>query len=166
MSDKRRAEIEAKRQKLAELRKARQERQKSDFERRATEVGHPILSIYLHPRSYVATISSLTSDFFATQSAAGPSTSSRRDVDSLINQLVGPEGSGILSPSPRRLRTPDLASPISSTPGTPQFNYGGAGPSGLGFVSGRVSRQSGGSADRYSVGTTLVHAGTDNVVDR
>lgn len=35
MSDKRRAEIEAKRLKLAELRKARADRQKLDLERRA-----------------------------------------------------------------------------------------------------------------------------------
>jgi hypothetical protein len=38
MSDKRRAEIEAKRQKLAELRKARADRQKADNERRASDV--------------------------------------------------------------------------------------------------------------------------------
>ncbi|KDQ61593.1 hypothetical protein JAAARDRAFT_171900 [Jaapia argillacea MUCL 33604] len=39
MADRRRAEIEAKRAKLAELRKARQERQKADTERRSTEVA-------------------------------------------------------------------------------------------------------------------------------
>lgn len=37
MSDKRRAEIEAKRTKLAELRKARAERQKADADRRLSE---------------------------------------------------------------------------------------------------------------------------------
>ena len=40
MSDRRRAEIEAKRQKLAELRKAREDRQKAEAERkRANEVA-------------------------------------------------------------------------------------------------------------------------------
>ncbi|KAG5637788.1 hypothetical protein H0H81_003180 [Sphagnurus paluster] len=39
MSDKRRAEIEAKRAKLAELRKARADRLKADTEKRATEIG-------------------------------------------------------------------------------------------------------------------------------
>ena len=38
MSDKRRAEIEAKRAKLADLRKARADRQKAENERRASEV--------------------------------------------------------------------------------------------------------------------------------
>ena len=39
MSEKRRAEIEAKRAKLAELRKARENRQKADAERRASGCG-------------------------------------------------------------------------------------------------------------------------------
>lgn len=52
MSDRRRAEIEAKRQKLAELRKAREDRQKAEAERkRATEVviprSHSLESIWL-----------------------------------------------------------------------------------------------------------------------
>ena len=48
MSDKRRAEIEAKKAKLAELRKARADRQKADAERRVTEASNssvPLTSI-------------------------------------------------------------------------------------------------------------------------
>ncbi|KAI0923994.1 hypothetical protein AcV5_009371 [Taiwanofungus camphoratus] len=41
MSDKRRAEIEAKRVKLAELRKARADRQKAEAERRQSDSGGP-----------------------------------------------------------------------------------------------------------------------------
>lgn len=161
MSDKRRAEIEAKRLKLAELRKARADRQKNDLERRATEVRTLPISF---PQN------TLRSHFISCtpKASAGAPIAARRDVDSLINQLVGPEG-GILSPSPRRLRTPDLTSPISSSPGTPSVGYGGygAGPSGLGLGSGRVSRGSDfGSDGRVSLGTTLAHSGTDNVVDR
>lgn len=46
MSDKRRAEIEAKRAKLAELRKARADRMKADTERRTAEVSTLSLSYY------------------------------------------------------------------------------------------------------------------------
>lgn len=45
MSDKRRAEIEAKRAKLAELRKARADRQRAETERRQSEVTAPPFSI-------------------------------------------------------------------------------------------------------------------------
>lgn len=53
MSERRRAEIEAKKAKLAELRKAREERQKHDNERKALEVSISI-----------QTFSSLTFMFF------------------------------------------------------------------------------------------------------
>lgn len=46
MSDKRRAEIEAKRAKLAELRKARADRQRAETERRQAEVRSPSLYSY------------------------------------------------------------------------------------------------------------------------
>ncbi|KAA1468779.1 WD40 repeat-like protein [Dentipellis sp. KUC8613] len=89
MADRRRAEIEAKRQKLAELRKARQERQKAETERRTSEV-----------RS-------------ASTSAA------RRDVDSLIESLVRDNGSGLglrspdLTPSSSVPGTPSLGHAIN-----------------------------------------------------
>lgn len=117
MSDKRRAEIEAKRAKLAELRKARADRQRAETERRQTEPG--------------------------------PSSGARRDVDDLVNQLVGSRSGldtgGELTPS----------SSLPNTPPRPSTNllYGSTlSPSG------RVSRQSdvGSDRDRVGMGTTMV----------
>ena len=50
MSDRRRQEIESKRAKLAELRKARAERQRADAEKRAPEVKNSVL--HSRRRSY------------------------------------------------------------------------------------------------------------------
>ena len=50
MSDKRRAEIEAKRAKLAELRKARADRQRAETERRQSEASPCSLRLYYAPR--------------------------------------------------------------------------------------------------------------------
>ncbi|KAG6895805.1 hypothetical protein C0992_012357 [Termitomyces sp. T32_za158] len=126
MSDKRRAELEAKRQKLAELRKARADRMKADTERRTTEV-------------------------------AGP-TPVRRDLDDLVNSLVG-------SPS-RGSRESGDRSP--SIPGTPSIGnlVGLPGPSALSMSgSGRASRQSDFST---SIGPTLNQpsSSTDHVIER
>ncbi|KAF5373244.1 hypothetical protein D9615_007436 [Tricholomella constricta] len=126
MSDKRRAEIEAKRTKLAELRKARADRLKADTERRATEI-------------------------------AGP-TPVRKDLDDLVNALVG-------SPS-RGGRDSGDRSP--SIPGTPSLGHsiGLPGPSALSMSgSGRASRQSDFSA---SVGAApaLQSSSTDHVIER
>ncbi|KAF9462959.1 dynein intermediate chain [Collybia nuda] len=132
MSDKRRAEIELKRAKLAELRKARADRQKADAERRTSEL-------------------------------AGP-TPVRKDLDDLVNALVG-------SPSRGGLDSGDLT-PASSIPGTPSLghNIGLPGPSALSMSgSGRASRQSDFSADRVSLGTTLAqssNSATDHVIER
>lgn len=120
----RRAEIEAKRAKLAELRKARQDRQ---AERRISDTAN-------------------------IPSAA------RRDVDQLVNQLVGDGSSSF--------RTPDMT-PSPSVPGTPSLGHAInlPGPSGLN-PSGRVSRQSDAASDLLSMGTTLMNSGTDNILDR
>ncbi|KAG5721336.1 Cytoplasmic dynein 1 intermediate chain 1 [Termitomyces sp. T112] len=127
MSDKRRAEIEAKRQKLTELRKARADRIKSDTERRATEV-------------------------------AGP-TPVRRDLDELVNSLVGTPSRG--SRESGGDRSPSL-------PGTPSIGnmIGLPGPSALSMSgSGRVSRQSDFST---SVGPmpNQPSSSTDHVIER
>ncbi|KAG5647883.1 hypothetical protein DXG03_007807 [Asterophora parasitica] len=121
MSDKRRAEIEAKRLKLAELRKARADRLKADTERRATEI-------------------------------AGP-TPVRRDLDDLVNELVGS------SPS-RGGRDSGDRSPASSIPGTPSLGHsiGLPGPSALSMS----------GSGRASIGATTAvqSSSTDHVVER
>ncbi|KAG6813836.1 hypothetical protein H0H92_006780 [Tricholoma furcatifolium] len=127
MSDKRRAEIEAKRAKLAELRKARADRLKADSERRTTEI-------------------------------AGP-TPVRRDLDDLVNSLVG-------SPSRGSRESGGELSP--SIPGTPALNttIGLPGPSVLSMSgSGRASRQSDFSA---SVGPipAQTSSSTEHVIER
>ncbi|OAX38984.1 WD40 repeat-like protein [Rhizopogon vinicolor AM-OR11-026] len=115
MSDKRRAEIEAKRAKLAELRKARADRQRAETERR--------------------------------QSEAGPSSGARRDVDELVNQLVG-NRSG--------LDTGGDVTPSSSLPNTPPRPTANLFYGSTLSPSGRVSRQSDAGSDRVSMGTTMV----------
>ncbi|EGN92188.1 hypothetical protein SERLA73DRAFT_173045 [Serpula lacrymans var. lacrymans S7.3] len=126
MSDKRRAEIEAKRAKLAELRKARADRQRAETERRQSDTGGPSIA--------------------------------RRDVDDLVNALVG----GLSS-------TSDVT-PSSSLPGTPPRPAPNtlSGYSAL-SISGRLSRQSDVGSDRPSIGTTLVqsvNSATDHVIER
>ncbi|TFK51665.1 WD40 repeat-like protein [Heliocybe sulcata] len=127
MSDKRRAEIEAKRQKLNELRKARADRQRADTERRMSEV-----------RTAPVTV--------------------RRDVDDLVNSLLGGR---------RGIDSAGDLTPSSSVPGTPSIGQGSslAGPSAL---SGRLSRQSQSDfgSEALSLGTTLAHSATDNVMER
>jgi dynein intermediate chain len=117
MSDKRRAEIEAKRAKLAELRKARADRQRAETERRQTEPG--------------------------------PSSIARRDVDDLVNQLVGSRGG---------LDTGGDVTPSSSLPNTPPRPSTNLLHGSALSPSGRVSRQSdvGSDRDRVSMGTTMV----------
>ncbi|KAI9464161.1 WD40-repeat-containing domain protein [Boletus coccyginus] len=129
MSDKRRAEIEAKRAKLAELRKARADRQRAETERRHSE-------------------------------SAGPSTA-RRDVDDLVNALVGGTRGGFDS-------TGDVT-PSSSLPGTPPRQSALLHSSSALSPSGRVSRQSDVGSDRLSMGMTMVtsvNSATDHVVER
>lgn len=128
MSEKRRAEIEAKRSKLAELRKARADRQRAETERRQAE-------------------------------AAGASTAARRDVDELVNALVGNRG----------LDSGGDITPSSSMPGTPPRQsalfYGTSTLS----PSGRISRQSDGGSDKNSMGATMMgmtNSGTDHVMER
>ncbi|KIM56500.1 hypothetical protein SCLCIDRAFT_17183 [Scleroderma citrinum Foug A] len=128
MSEKRRAEIEAKRAKLAELRKARADRQRAETERRQTE-------------------------------AAGTSTAARRDVDELVNALVGNRG----------LDSGGDVTPSSSMPGTPPRQsalfYGTSSLS----PSGRISRQSDGGSDKNSLGAAMMgtaNSGTDHVMER
>ncbi|KAG9312939.1 WD40-repeat-containing domain protein [Chiua virens] len=131
MSDKRRAEIEAKRTKLAELRKARADRQRAETERRQSE-------------------------------SAGPSTAVRRDVDDLVNALVGSGRGGFDS-------TGDVT-PSSSLPGTPPRQSALLHSNSALSPSGRVSRQSDVGSDRFSnIGTTMVasaNSATDHVVER
>ncbi|KAF8075085.1 cytoplasmic dynein intermediate chain [Lyophyllum atratum] len=125
MSDKRRAEIEAKRAKLAELRKARADRLKADTEKR-TEIASP--------------------------------TPARKDLDDLINSIVGSSSRG----------GRDSGDRSPSIPGTPSLgaSVGLPGPSALSMSgSGRASRQSDFSS---SVGTTpvLPSSSTDHVIER
>ncbi|KAJ3515990.1 hypothetical protein NLJ89_g1413 [Agrocybe chaxingu] len=131
MSDKRRQEIEAKREKLAQLRKARADRQRADAERRTPDV-------------------------------TASSSTARRDVDELVNALVGSRiglDSGDLTPS-------------SSIPGTPSMNQTTSLPVHTGLsqsTSGRASRQSD-VQDRASVvSVTQVgssNSATDHVMER
>ncbi|KAH9479663.1 Cytoplasmic dynein 1 intermediate chain 1 [Psilocybe cubensis] len=131
--DKRRQEIEAKRAKLAELRKARADRQRGEVERR-------------------------------NELAAGPS-ASKKDVDDLVNALVGGRSgldSGELTPSSSMPGTPSVGRHIS----LPGIVSGISPRSG----SGRASRQSD-FAERLSAeGSVAVpgssNAATDNVIER
>ncbi|KAN0088532.1 WD40-repeat-containing domain protein [Tylopilus felleus] len=128
MSDKRRAEIEAKRAKLAELRKARADRQRAETQRRQSEA------------------------------TAGPSTAARRDVDDLVNALVGATRGGVDS-------TGDVT-PSSSLPDTPPRQSALLHSSSALSPSGRVSRQSDVGSDRLSMGVTMVASATDHIVER
>ncbi|EIN06184.1 cytoplasmic dynein intermediate chain [Punctularia strigosozonata HHB-11173 SS5] len=134
----RRAEIEAKRERLAELRRAREQRQRAEQERRQSE-------------------------------HASSSSAPRRDVDDLVNALIG---------QPRHASDGDMTP--GSIPGTPQLRDLNVGGDALGLMgtptrlgSGRRSRQSDfGSAistnGRMSPGTTLAGttSGTDNLMER
>ncbi|KAI5828584.1 WD40-repeat-containing domain protein [Schizophyllum commune] len=115
-SERRRAEIEAKRAKLAELRNAREARRKAEAERRGTDVR--------------------------------PSTPPRRDVEDLVEQLIGPRGT--VTPSP-------------SVPGTPA-------PKRATLGLGRQSDIGTATSDRESMGTTFVdlhsNNGTENIMER
>ncbi|PPQ79682.1 hypothetical protein CVT25_003256 [Psilocybe cyanescens] len=131
--DKRRQEIEAKRAKLAELRKARADRQRGEVERKQEQV-------------------------------AGPSTS-KKDVDDLVNALVGTRtglDSGEMTPSSSMPGTPSLGHHIT----LPGIASGISPRSG----SGRASRQSD-FTDRLSGGGSIAvpgssNAATDNVIER
>ncbi|KAI1793564.1 WD40 repeat-like protein [Ganoderma leucocontextum] len=129
MSEKRRAEIEAKRAKLVELRKARAERQKADAERRVSE------------------------------GTGGPS-GVRRDVDDLVNALIGSGSRGEAGSA--------VDTPVSSVPGTPALGQSTL-PGTSSVISGRLSRQSDVPSDRYSLGTTLIQSqngATESVIER
>ncbi|KII85823.1 hypothetical protein PLICRDRAFT_115348 [Plicaturopsis crispa FD-325 SS-3] len=139
MADRRRAEIEAKRAKLAELRLARANRQKADTDRRLSEVS------------------------------PSASTATRGDVDDLVNALVGGSpsrsGSRVVSSG---LDSADMT-PSSSLPGTPALGHGSLPLPSLLAVSGRASRQSDQGSDRVSLGTTLAqsaNSATDHVIER
>ncbi|KAG2039967.1 WD40-repeat-containing domain protein [Suillus americanus] len=107
----------SKRAKLAELRKARADRQQAETERQQTEPG--------------------------------PSSIARRDVDDLINHLIG---------SCSGLDTGGDITPSSSLPNTPPQPSTNLLHSSALSPSGRVSRQSdvGSNRDRVSMGTTMV----------
>ncbi|KAF8159787.1 WD40-repeat-containing domain protein [Crassisporium funariophilum] len=131
MSDKRRQEIETKRAKLAELRKARADRQRAESERRTPDVPAAL-------------------------------SNPRRDVDDLVNALVGSRSgmdSGELTPS-------------SSMPGTPAMGHHISLPVHAALSmsgSGRASRQSDFQPERLSLGNTYVgssNSATDNVIER
>ncbi|KAF8630746.1 hypothetical protein AX17_005341 [Amanita inopinata Kibby_2008] len=133
MSEKRRAEIEAKRAKLEELRKARLERQKENERKVSEAVGH---------------------------------SRKRIDVDSMVNDLLGP-------PDIRSGATSFDNTPVTSTPGTPSVGHNTVslpGPSALSIsTSGRVSRQSDFSSDRFTSSATQAlssSSATDHVMDR
>ncbi|EJF64142.1 WD40 repeat-like protein [Dichomitus squalens LYAD-421 SS1] len=91
------------------------------------------------------------------ESTGGPS-GARRDVDDLVNALIG-SGS----------RADGADTPVSSVPGTPALGHASLpGPSSV--LSGRLSRQSDAASDsRYSLGTTLIQSqngATENVIER
>ncbi len=59
--------------------------------------------------------------------------------------------------------------PISSTPGTPALGQSIPLPGPSSILSGRLSRQSDATSDRYSLGTTLIQSqngATENVIER
>lgn len=145
MSDKRRAEIEAKRAKLADLRKARADRQKAETERRAAEVSPDQFSCILQG--------------LCIRQPTGP-TPARRDIDELVNSLVGSTSRGGSDNG-------DFT-PSSPTPGTPTLGLSVSlpGPSARSIPgSGRASRQSDFSSDRTSFGKSS-NAATDHVIER
>lgn len=91
--------------------------------------------------------------------AAGTSTAARRDVDELVNALVGNRG----------LDSGGDVTPSSSMPGTPPRQsalfYGTSSLS----PSGRISRQSDGGSDKNSLGAAMMgtaNSGTDHVMER
>ncbi|RDX48242.1 WD40 repeat-like protein [Lentinus brumalis] len=90
--------------------------------------------------------------------ATGPS-GARRDVDDLVNVLIGSNS-----------RVDSAAdTPISSTPGTPALGQSIPLPGPSSILSGRLSRQSDATSDRYSLGTTLIQSqngATENVIER
>ena len=150
MSDKRRAEIEAKRAKLAELRKVRADRQKAESERRASEVSSKQFASSRHTADRSST---------ATQQTTGTLVA-RRDVDDLVAALVGSVGragvdSGDLTPS-------------SSIPGSPSLGQATGLPGqSLLTLSGRASRQSdGASSERVVPPVQSASSATDHVIDR
>ena len=151
MSDKRRAEIEAKRAKLAELRRVRADRQKAESERRVSEVSTPPKSVYFHWN-----IDSLV---FLLQQSAAPSTV-RREVDDILSTFG-------VSTSRGGIDSGDLT-PSSSIPGSPSLGYTTTGLPGQTHLtlSGRVSRQSDVQSDRVTPVVQSATASTDHVIER
>jgi dynein intermediate chain len=146
MSDKRREEIEKKRAKLAALRQQRQDRQRSDLERRQAggqatpEVRSLLVCVISHKHGFQI------------------SGTSRRDIDDLVSALVGG------TRSQTGVDSSDFT-PSSSIPGTPAMGHPSSLPVQTAFGSGRVSRQSD-FHERASalVGTTS--SATDHVIER
>lgn len=151
MSDKRREEIEKKRAKLAALRQQRQDRQRSDLERRqaggqATPEVRPLCSDYrvISHRNDIQTSVTL-----------------RRDIDDLVNALVGGR--------PQTGVDSSDFTPSSSIPGTPAMGHPSSLPVQTTFGSGRVSRQSDFHERASVAASTLVgttSSATDHVIER
>jgi dynein intermediate chain len=149
MSDKRRAEIEAKRAKLAEIRKARAERQK-EIDRRP-EVRETVIQVDPNkPRAEY--------NFYFSK-IVGPSPR-KGDVSDLVDSLLGglrrrgPDSIGDLTPSP-------------SIPGTPAFGHPASlsGVSAMGMPPRTSSRQSDLTSDR-GTNAGQMSSGTDHLMER
>jgi len=150
MSDKRREEIEKKRAKLAALRQQRQDRQRSDLERRQAG-GQATPDVRLFCTYRVITH----------KHGIQISGTSRRDIDDLVSALVGTR-------SHTGVDSSDFT-PSSSIPGTPAMGHPASLPVQTTFGSGRVSRQSDFHERASVAATTLVgttSSATDHVIER
>ena len=140
MSDKRRAEILAKRAKLEEMRKAKAQRQ-AEAERRTSLVCSHFVSLRT---------GSLISAF---KGRTPPPKPDERDLDDYITRIIGPS---------RGVDTGELS---PSIPGTPSLSNVPI-PHGSSH-SGRASRQSNDGSDRQdSSFGRYTNSGTDHAVDR
>lgn len=142
MSDKRRAEILAKRAKLEEMRKAKAARQ-AEAERRTSLVSHPILHL-----SWVVSLTSLL------KGRTPPPKADDKEFDEYLSKIIGPPrvDTGELTPSIPG--TPSLSS-IAIPPGTSH--------------SGRASRGSNEGSDRLPLDSSFgryTSSGTDHAVDQ
>lgn len=142
MSDRRRAEIELKRAKLAELRKARDERKKLDEIR----------------KSGTATPSGAGARAGGDVDEAAKRDEERMRVEDIVQRILGED-----RPSSGR-RNSAASTPVSTLPSTPAPGNTQLGPSGLGLIyngTRSVSQASDTSEARITMNNTMVQVGGD-----
>ena len=143
MSDKRRAEILAKRAKLEEMRKAKAQRQ-AEAERRTSLVRSAV------PRVVARFVSDLTF-----KGRTPPPKTDDKDFDDYITKIIG---------HPRGVDTGELT---PSIPGTPSLSNVPIAPGTS--LSGRASRGSNEGSDRLPLDSSFgryASSGTDHIVDQ